>query len=78
MKEHLVEIQGWKEGFQKVKSTKFIQSTFGLNLKEAKSYTDRIIDGELVCFSCATSVDAQEFSEKMKSLGAVVKENAEI
>ena len=73
MGRHIVVIEGWNEGFNKVGSTKTIRDTFGCGLKESKDYADQIMDGKVVSFEFSQKVDAQTFVERMKALGVVVR-----
>ena len=74
-KEYLVAVKGWNEGFQKVSSTKLIQETFGLNLKESKSYTDLVVNGDTVTFTFSSSEEMEIFKEKIRGMGAIIVNN---
>jgi len=41
-------IHGWKTGFNKVQFTMMQQTELGLGLSEAKSITDKILDGQRI------------------------------
>ena len=72
MKEYIVQINGWNEGFNKVLSTKLLRDTLDLNIREAKSNTDAILDKKELVFLFNTEQKAIGFLNGMEAIGAIV------
>lgn len=64
-----VTIVTWREGFQKVTFTKLQTVMTGLSLKESKSNTDKILNGEKVSLEFQNKKDALKFYVEATDLG---------
>ena len=65
-----VEISGWREGFRKISCTNLLRDVAGLSLREAKGYTDRVLDGERVTITVGTVDAATRLAAALTELGA--------
>ena len=63
-------ISGWRPGLRKVSMTEALRSSLGIGLAEAKSITDRVLNGEIVELGVASGVDAEALSSALDLLGA--------
>ena len=58
-------ITGWKTGFNKVGFNQYLRRKHGLSIKDAKTITDKILNGERIEL---TILDLKSFSEVAESL----------
>lgn len=65
-----VRITGWRKGLQKISMTKAIQRSAALGLADAKSCTDRVLNGETVDVSVSDARVARELAQELQALGA--------
>lgn len=65
-----VRISGWRAGLKKVSMTKTIRDRTQLGLKEAKTCTNRVLDGESVNVPVADWAAALDLAETLQALGA--------
>ena len=65
-----VRITGWRKGLKKVSMTKAIQRYAALDLGDAKSCTDRVLEGETIDVSVSDVQVARELAQELKALGA--------
>ena len=66
-------IVGWNVGFQKVEFTKLLRCNFGFSLTEAKSITDKVLDGERAELAVDRG-DRSRIANEATALGAIVAE----
>ena len=66
-----VRITGWRPGLKKISMTHAIRRSSALGLADAKSCTDRVLDGETVDVSVSEVAVARELAEELQALGAV-------
>ena len=59
-------ITGWQIGLQKISMTQLIQKYTLLSLSQAKSVTDRVLDGETVTLIVERSEDAESLVQHLK------------
>lgn len=69
-----VKITGWKEGANKVQTTKLIKSKSGVGLAQAKAVIDSVLRGEAPVFSAGTVKDAEETAVMLNDLGFISKQ----
>ena len=69
----LVRISGWRPGLQKVSMTLVVRRLGQLGLRDAKSVTDRVLDGEVVDVEVDDARAAQELAQELQALGAVAE-----
>ncbi len=55
-----LEVSGWKEGANKVATTKYIKEVSGLGLKESKNIVDTALSNEPITFSVSSPAQAKE------------------
>ncbi len=63
-------ITGWQVGLQKISMTKIIQRYTALGLSDAKSVTDRVLDGKTIVLTVVRDEEAVELVENLKAVGA--------
>lgn len=68
-----VRVTGWESGLKKVSLTRLLQSSVRLDLITAKSYTDRILEGETVVLELPDFAQATALAEALEALGAVAR-----
>ena len=61
---------GWSAGMKKVALTKLLREKGGLPLSEAKTVTDRVLDGERVVLDGFSDKKAAKIVRKSSELGA--------
>jgi hypothetical protein len=69
--EHLVILDGWKPGMQKLALTKLIRKSADKSLAEAKLCTDEVLAGRPVTLTFSTATDADAFCADAQQLGAL-------
>ena len=67
----LVRISAWRPGLEKVSMTLVVRRLAQLGLRDAKSVTDRVLDGEVVDVYVGDPRIAQELAQELQALGAV-------
>ncbi len=70
MMSSIVRIMGWRTDCQKVSMTQVIRELGGLGLREAKSCTDRVLDGGVVDIKVSNTSDAEEMVRELWAAGA--------
>ena len=65
-----VRITGWRKGLHKLSTTKAIHRSAALGLADAKSCTDRVLNGETVDVSVRDANAAREPAQELQALGA--------
>ncbi len=70
MMSSIVRIMGWRTDCQKVSMTQVIQRYRGLGLREAKSCTDRVLEGGVVDVKVSDASDAEEMVRELWAAGA--------
>ncbi|HLX64898.1 MAG TPA: hypothetical protein VKX17_26745 [Planctomycetota bacterium] len=60
---------GWKPGLNKVALTKAIRQQCECSLSDAKSKTDRLLDGETVEFAFESELKARQFAHDAETFG---------
>ena len=65
-------ITGWQPGLLKVSMTQSIQARARIGLREAKSVTDRVLDGEHVALDLPDAESAASLAHELRGLGATV------
>ncbi len=68
-----IRITGWTRGLDKVAMTKAIRQHSELDLAQAKSCTDSVLDGEAVIVNTPTPHNARLLLEQLLSLGATAE-----
>ena len=68
--EHTVIIEGWDEGFNKVKATKLLQEVSGYTLAEAKKAIDDVLNNKDIFVYFESRDSACDFQEKIEEIGA--------
>jgi ribosomal protein L7/L12 len=63
-------IIGWRKGLQKIPMTKLVQKYTSLGLSEAKSVTDRVLNGEVIVLTVNGDEEAASLVEQLKAIGA--------
>lgn len=71
--EHLVIVDGWKPGMQKVLLTKLIHGSAGKGLDEAKFCTDEMVAGRPITLTFSIAAHADAFCADAQQLGASSK-----
>jgi len=66
----IVQITGWREGFEKVSHTRTLQDLAQLSLSDAKAMTDAILDGQSVAVELPTQATAEALAQRLRALGA--------
>ena len=66
-----VEITGWRVGLRKIALTEELRSSAGLGLADAKSATDRVLDGAAVSVSQSSRESAEGLATRLGALGAI-------
>jgi ribosomal protein L7/L12 len=71
----IVDITGWRPGFKTVSFIKLIRQhgTESLDLAEAKSLVDRLLEGKRFSLNFVSENEAASFIHKAERLGAVVE-----
>ena len=69
----LVNITGWRTGFQKVAHTQALQKFANMSLTEAKSNTDALLEGKSICINISNNTDAKLFAVHLSELGAITE-----
>lgn len=67
----LVRIRGWSPGLEKVSTTSVVRRLAQLGLRDAKSVTDRVLDGVAVDVEVGGPRVAQELVHELRALGAL-------
>ena len=75
MSNSIVKLSGWKSGFNKVACDQLIQRYLGLNLKEAKQYTDKILHNPPLVLRLSDQQQSDNFRAEMLALGAIVADH---
>ncbi|MEO8074554.1 MAG: hypothetical protein ABI686_15060 [Acidobacteriota bacterium] len=65
--------KGWNNGLKKISLTKLLQEKANLSLKEAKSKTDFLLDGETFFIETESIEEAVETAKQATAIGAVCK-----
>ena len=65
-------ISGWRPGLDKIGLTKIIRKYTGIGLAEGKTYTDKILDGEIVVFDLIET-NITDFLKELSDVGVVAK-----
>jgi ribosomal protein L7/L12 len=64
-----VNVSGWREGANKVSTTKLIKKVSGLGLKEAKNVVDQALTGNPTSFSVSSVEEAKEVVIQIENYG---------
>lgn len=68
-----IHIIGWRPGLEKVSMTRLLREQAGLRLKEAKDYTDRVLEGEAIILPIPDTSQVQKLASALNGIGAIVK-----
>ena len=66
-------LQGWTPGLKKVSTTRVIHTHTELGLAEAKSCTDRLLEGETVHLPAQEAEEAEQLATDLRALGVLVE-----
>jgi hypothetical protein len=66
-------ITGWHPGLKKIQMTKLVQAHAHLGLKDAKTMTDRVLDGDVITLQCQNMTAAREFAHELQLIGAIIE-----
>lgn len=71
----IVDVTGWRPGFKTVSFIKLIRQhgTESLDLAEAKSLVDRLLEGKRFSLNFASENEATSFVEQAEKLGAITE-----
>lgn len=70
--ESIINIRGWKPGFNKVSMTHLLRTHAALSLNEAKSITDRVLEGRLVSLELRESHKIHQLARELEAIGAMI------
>ena len=68
----IVEITGWKVGFNKVACTKIVRAATGLGLAEGKRVTDGVLDGKVQRVLVPSMEAAYRLADELTQINAIV------
>jgi len=66
-------ITGWVPGLKKVEHTKLVRHHSGMDLRDAKRVTDRVLDKETVAIAMPTIEEAELLAAKLRAIGALAQ-----
>jgi len=66
----MIQITGWKTGFNKIQFGALLRECCGLSLSEGKKYVESVLEGTLITVTVAEDQGAY-FLERAASLGAI-------
>jgi len=69
----IVNITGWRTGFQKVSHTQALQKFANMSLIEAKSNTDALLEGQSISINIRNNSDAKLLAAHLSELGAITE-----
>jgi len=69
-------LKEWQPGFNKVGLTKLVEAAVQLSLSEAKTCTDRLLEGAKVEVDLCDAQTAEAFAVEAAKLGAILKAGA--
>lgn len=69
----IVEIRGWRTGFNKVACTRLVRAATGLDLEDGKRITDGVLTGRVQRISVPSDNIAQRLLRDLAEIGATVK-----
>ena len=69
----VLKVIGYRWGLEKVSMTKTYRDQVGLNLKQAKSLTDDLLEGKAIVLNIEDEEEAEALKEKLCKIGAIVK-----
>ena len=64
-----VHLTGWREGFDKIATTKTIRAHLGLDLAAAKRCTDDVLEGKPVTLEVSDTLTARSLAHDLEALG---------
>ena len=68
---HVVVLAGWNIGLRTIDLMTLVRERTPLNLAEAKSAVERVVDGEQVVLTFRTAEEAHRFVEEAVATGAI-------
>lgn len=64
-----ISFYGWAENMPKISATKLFQMVFKLSLSEGKSFTDRLLEGEIFILEVDEHQDVNFILKRFEEIG---------
>lgn len=68
-----LKITGWKPGIHTISITRMLNDRLGIGLKNAKQFTEDVIDDKVVSFDMQNIVEATALRDELIELGAIAE-----
>lgn len=67
----IVEITGWRPGFNKGACTKIVRAAFSLDLADGKNMTDAVLEGKIQRILVPSTEIAHRVAQELTAIGAL-------